>query len=262
MLSQSYSFVTHFIDYFNMIYLHVSSLDRSSPSILSVAFVNPNPIVKDIYDCLADGLNVLTDNRNDEPYIYITPPMDCSSTRVYNAKIRVNVHCLIFGGSFHIKFEHPQYTANTCFSEIGGYMYDAINPIITQGICGDVLVQIVKWTIRYLSLQSPLQHDKCCYYDVLLINRNCTTTVSVYKPTKHRNRVGYVVQRWHTKGKGNVRLFWRGICPYEYYFDSRSESYITTCMDVVVVIGSLCDMKLTYRASLIDEDLSGNSHTQ
>ena len=262
MLSQSHSYLTGFIEYTNVVYLHVSSFNRTGPSILSVAFVNPNPIVENIYDCLANGLNVLPDNRNDEPYIYVTTsPMEVFSMRVYNAKIRVNLHCLIFGGSFHIKFEPTQDTENTCFSEIGGYMYDAVNPIIPQGICGDVLVQTVKLAVRFLSLQRPLKDDKCCYYDVLLINRNCTTTVSVYQPTTHHNRVGYVVQRWYTKGKGNVRLFWRGICRYEYYFDSRSESYITTCMDMVVAIKSLCDMRLTYRASLIDEDLSGNSHT-
>ncbi len=261
MLSQVHTHVIRFIENNPEVYLHVSSLHRAAPLSLSVAFVNPNPIIKNVYDCLANGLNVLPDNRNDEPYNYITSPLDVFSIRVHNAKIRFNLHCLMFGGSFHIKLEHSQDTENICFSEIGGYMYDAMGPVISQGICGDVLVQPVRWGKTYLSFQVPLIYDNCCYYDVLFVSSNYTDRVRVFQPSLYHNTIGYVVQRWHTRGRGSVKLLWRGICRVEYYFDSRSESFISTCMDMEVTHRSLHGMRLTYRASLITEDLSGNLHT-
>ncbi len=67
MLNQVHSHVARFIEYDPEVYLHVSSSDRVAPITLSVAFVNPNPIDENMYDCSANRINVLPDNRNDEP---------------------------------------------------------------------------------------------------------------------------------------------------------------------------------------------------
>ena len=112
-----------------------------------------------------------------------------------------------------------------------------------------------------MSLQVPQQYDNCCYYDILLVSRNYTDIVNVFQNTMHPDGLGYVVKRWHTRGIENVKLLWRGICGYEYYFDSRSECYIRTCIDMEVIHRSLYEIRLTYVASLITEDLSSNSHT-
>ncbi len=54
-----------------------------------------------------------------------------------------------------------------------------------------------------------------------------------------------------------VNLTWQGICTYDYPFTINS--YLHTCMDMVVDAKAFCNMKVMYHASLISEDVTGQT---
>ncbi len=233
------------------LHLHLSSPDRTSPLVVSINFMNTNPNIQDLYECFGTGLRALPDNRNDEPYTYTSSQWDTFSMRVYNVKIRINMPCLIFGANVYLKLERLGYPENTCFKEIGGYMYDKKSPVVPQGVCGDFPLHLDKWNRRYLSLTTPFPHPRCCYYNFVVENNNCFSTLSVVRTVVFSTQADYLIQIWHMPTERRVNLTWQGICTYNYPFTRRS--YISTCMDMAVDAKAFCNMKVMYHASLISE---------
>ena len=243
------------------IYLHLYSTDQTRPVVASVAYYNPDPTVQNLQDCFPNGLRLLADNRNDEPYSYLMNQGDVYSDRIYNAKIKVDVRCLLFGGSFTMRWEQRRNTTTrVCFNEIGAYMYDRYHPVIPQSYCGAVVVHLHGWLNRRLSLQRPLIHDRCCHHEVLIEipDGDCVRSVNIYQTARHsRLRLGYVVQRWYITKTGRVHLTWRGMCRFMWPYEEPGGSGIESCMDMIVDATTLCHMRLTYRASLTSGDFEG-----
>ena len=245
-------------------HLHLYTTDHTSPALASVSYVVPDPTIQNLQDCFPDGFRLLADNRNDEPYIYLMAQDQVYSASAYNAKVQINWRCLLFGGTFHIKWEQNGMMADNCFTEIGGYMYDRNHPVIPQGLCGTVFVNLDPWMTRRLSLQSPLQHRRCCYYDFLIEipQSECVSLVRVYQSVTHKvNRLGYVVQRWYMTSRGPALLSWRSKCRLMWQYDEANQSGIFTCMDMIVHTKAMCNMTLTYLASLIPIHLDDRSLT-
>ncbi len=181
---------------YSTLHLHLNSADRTSSFMVSINVLNTNPIIQELYECFGSGFRALPDNRNDEPYIYTSSHWDTFSMSVYNVKIRINMLCLIFGANVYLKFERPQYQENTCFTDIGGYMYDKGRPVVPQGVCGDFSVHLDMLNRRVVSLTTPHPHPRCCYYNLIVENNNCISRLSVYR----------IVTLWATLYRG-------GICP-------------------------------------------------
>ncbi len=95
--------------------------------------------------CLANALRVFFDSQNNEPFVYVnTQGGDIWSTTSFTAKVGLDMSCLLFEGSYIIQAEDVS-DSPKCFSEIGGYLYDATHPIIPQGVCGSVSVTLNVW---------------------------------------------------------------------------------------------------------------------
>ncbi len=237
-------------------YFHLYSSDLRTPSVVSVAYRGPDQNLEHFEDCFADGIRLLMDEGNDEPYVYLTSFPDIISKTGYNFKIRMNLHCLWLGSSIHIQLERPKGADGVCFREIGGYMYDKMHPVIPQGLCGDVTIQLDSWVVRRISLQRPTQHPRCCFYELLIYipDSVCANSVRIYQTAKHiYGELGHVVQTWILTKTDEQYLTWRGICRKMWGYDSLLESAIYSCMDMIVDTYSLCDMRLQFRASLMFE---------
>ena len=240
---------------YKILYLHLDSSNRMSPSVLSINFVNTDPISQHFVGCFGSGVRVLPNNRNDEPYIYTSAQWDTFSMRVHDAKIRINMRCLIFGGNVYLKLEKPRHFENTCFTDIGGYMYDVSNPVILKGVCGDVSVHLgTKFSRRFFSLTTPYQHPRCCYYDVVLEN-NCISILMVVTRIGNTNNL---VTQWYMPTERRINVAWQGVCTHMHYYGWDSNVY--ACVDMSVVAKSICNMKVIYHASLIAEDATSHGH--
>ncbi len=240
-------------------YFHLYSIDLRTPSILTVAYRGSDQNLEHFEDCFADGIRLLMDERNDEPYVYLTSFPNIISQTAYNFKVRINLHCLWLGSSFHIKLKRERKFDEACFREIGGYMYDIMHPVIPQGLCGDVIVQLDSWTERRISLQRPTQLPICCFYDILVHfpDTVCADSVRIYQAARHEfEKFGYIVQTWTLTKRSQAYLTWRGMCRNMWDYDSQLESAILSCMDMIVDAHSLCDMSLQFRASLMSKNLA------
>ena len=237
-------------------YFHLYSSDLRTPSLVSVAYRGPDQNLEYFEDCFANGIQLLMDEKNDEPYVYLTSFPDIISKTGYNFKIRINLHCLWLGSSIHIQLKRPNGVDGVCFREIGGYMYDKMHPVIPQGLCGDVTIQLDSWVERRISLQRPTQHPRCCFYEMLIYipDSVCANSVRIYQTAEHLyGQLGRVIQTWSFTKTGEQYLTWRGICRHMWAYDTLLESAIWSCMDMIVDTYSLCDMRLQFRASVVSE---------
>ena len=239
-------------------YFHFYSTDRRSPLTLTVAYWGCEKNLEHFEKCFADGIRLLMDGSNDEAYAYFTSFPDVISETTYNFKVRINLHCLSLGSGIHITLKRMGNFGEVCFRDVGGYMYDKIHPVIPQGLCGDVIVQLDSWTERRISLQRPTQLPICCFYDILVHfpDTVCADSVRIYQAARHEfDLPAFVVQTWNLTKTSQAYLTWRGICLFMWDYDSQWESAINSCMDMIVDTHSLCNMRLQFRASLMSESL-------
>ncbi len=136
------------------------SVYNIKPSLTKLAFWNINNELAWFSSCAEEGFRFYPDNRNDKAYIYLRNPEDEPwSTTTFTSKIGIDMACLLFSGAFHIQSEYTS-TPRECFTEVGGYLYDAVQPIILRGMCGGPKLYLAVGA-QWLGFQTPNSHKNC-----------------------------------------------------------------------------------------------------
>ena len=191
----------------------IDHLDNIKPSLTKVAFWNINNELAWFSSCAEEGFRFYPDNRNDKAYIYLRNPEDEPwSTTTFTSKIGIDMACLLFSGAFHIQSENIS-TPWKCFTEVGGYLYDAVQPIILRGICGGPSLHLMVGE-QWLGFQNPLAHQKCCEIDLLVtsVDSQCNTVCLLYQLLTENGTRFWFVHRWISETNTPDRFMYREDC--------------------------------------------------
>ena len=239
-------------------------VENVGPSRMSMAFWNMDEEVKHFDKCLADAFRFYPDNQNNEPYVLVrAPEEDLWGTLAFTGKFALDKTCLIFGGAYHFRVQEAD-GHSQCVSEVGGYLYDDWHPIITKGVCGGILVNLVH-NFRYqktvLSFQRPLIHERCCHLNMLAMSKSipCIIRVLAHRRTLLQTQEVRDLYQWSNQMNTTSEMFtWRSLCTNNtaYYSLWRPghgfiSSLVETCISVHVFVGDICDMNVHYRMSLL-----------
>ncbi len=243
----------------NKVVVGVGHVENNRPSLFSMAFWNMEEELKHFDNCLANAFRFFPDNKNNEPYVLLRMPEEESwTTLAFTAKFALDKTCLLFGGAFHIHVQKED-SYSQCFSEVGGYLDDADHPIIPQGVCGSILVNLHRQEFNNLiSFQRPFFHDRCCHLHMLTLSTSipCIRNVLAYR---NKNSVGVQhaqdVHVWSNHMNSSEVFTWRALCTrdniYDGFSDDNKFSFITTCVDLLFQKWTTCDVKIHYRMSLL-----------
>ncbi len=191
----------------------IDHLQNIQPSLTKVAFWNINNELARFSSCAEEGFRFYPDNRNDEPYIYLINPGDEPwSTTAFTSKIGIDMACLLFSGAFHIQSENISPPVK-CFTEVGGYLYDAVQPIILRGICGGPSLHLMVGE-QWLGFQNPLAHQKYCEIDLLVtsVDSQCNTVCLLYQLLTENGTRSWFVHRWISETNTPDRFMYREDC--------------------------------------------------
>ncbi len=236
--------------------LSVGHFENTRPSRMSVAFWNFDEELKYFDACLVKAFRFFTDNRNDEPYVFLrTPEEEAWVTTAFSAKLGLDNACLVFGGAFLIQVQETGTGSHSqCFSEVGGYLYDEQHPIIHQGVCGNIVLDLYlkdKSTSNRVSFQKPSLHDRCCYLNIFATSQTipCIRQILAYQ-TIDITTLEYVVHTWSNHRNDSEIFAWLGQCTESINYDTQANfSVLQTCIDMVLYEQSTCDMKIYYQMS-------------
>ncbi len=244
----------------NKVVVGIGHVGNDRPSLFSMAFWNMEEELKHFDNCLANAFRFFPDNKNNEPYVLLRMPEEESwTTLAFTAKFALDKTCLLFGGTFHIR-EQKEDTYSQCFSEVGGYLDDADHPIIPQGVCGSILVNLHRQKFNNrISFQRPFFHDRCCHLHMLTMPTTipCVRNVIGYR-NKNAVRVFSHAQDlhvWSNHVNSSEVFTWRTSCTrdsiYNAVSDSNILSLVTTCIDLLFQQYTTCDVKIHHRMSLL-----------
>ncbi len=119
----------------------------------------------------------------------------------YNMKVTIPNQCLSFYTTFTIQSEDA-IAPSFCVNEIGGYLHDAIHPVLLPGICGNIMLSVVRrgsagFPDVIIGFQKPLPEQSCCYFDVTARPKNgeCSNFIKVRERFPQRKN-SYSVWLW------------------------------------------------------------------
>ncbi len=238
-------------------------VENVRPSRMSMAFWNMDEELKHFVKCLANAFRFFPDNQNNEPYVLIsTPEEDLWVTHAFSAKFALDKTCLIFGGAYQLRV-HEGDEYSQCFSEVGGYLYDALNPIIPQGVCGRILVNFYREGMlksNRVSFQRPLIHGRCCHLDMFVMSRSipCIRRATASRITYLQSDQFHETYLWSNHINASEIFTWRVLCtknnPVESIYVAGKtflSSFIKTCIDVLFDVWERCEVNIQYRMSLL-----------
>ncbi len=223
------------------------------PSLVRVAFWDIMSDLARFETCTMAGLRYFPDNRNDEPYLYVRSPEDGAvSIAAFTSKVGIDMSCLLFAGAFHIQVEDLGHSGQ-CVAELGGYLYDAVHPIILKGVCGLPNIHL-NVGYQWLGIQTPTTNPNCCELDIVVTSvvRRCILLCLLYRT--HLEEGTYSVHQWTSKSNAPDFFTYRGLCVerIKYKVDTKS-SFVQSCIEIAFsVISESCDIRVHYRLSLHD----------
>ncbi len=236
------------------------------PTLMSMAFWNMDEELKhfDFDKCLANAFRFYPDNQNNEPYILLrAPEEDLWATLAFTGKFALDKTCLIFGGAYHFRVQEEAGGHSQCFSEVGGYLYDAKYPILPKGVCGGFLLNLYRgyFSKVVLSFQRPLNPARCCYLNILVMSKSIPG-IRLFR-AKRKTPLQAVevleVYEWSNRITATSEMFtWRALCTMNSAFSSVwipgkgfTSSLLETCIDVDFFVCHTCDVNIHYRMSLL-----------
>ncbi len=236
-------------------------MENVRPSRMSMAFYNIDDELKQFDKCLANAFRFFPDNQNNEPYVLITAPEeDAWVTLAFAAKFALDKICLIFGGAYQFRVQEA-FGYSQCFSEVGGYLYDAVHPIIPKGVCGGILVNL--HFHLDLSFQRPLIHARCCHLNILVMSKSipCIRHVTAKRITLLQTEEIRGIYVWSNQIRTTSEMItWRVLCTknsaqfaawIRLPGQGFSSSLVENCIDVMFDVWETCDMTVHYRMSLL-----------
>ncbi len=233
--------------------------ENISPSLVKVAFWNINNELARFSSCAEMGFRFLADDRNDEQYIYMRNPQDEPwSSTTFTSKLGIDMACLVFDGAFHIQAEDIS-TSNISFTEVGGYMYDEVQPIILKGVYGGPNLHL-KVGLQKIGFQTPTTHPKCCQIDMLIVSfgSRCMTYYFIHTPF---GEISWLGHEWFSINTSSPDLFmYRGLCTTRLAYNGEQEAFVQSCaiMNAGVTLMP-CKIHINYRFSLHDPVKLGHS---
>ncbi len=231
--------------------VHIGSMETMASSKFSAAFISTDAEVLDHYNCWAQGMRFFPDSRNDEPFVFLlSTTKEAWATVTFSVKLGLNLACLLLESAFYVKVESAKASAS-CFSEVGGYLYDFHYPILPQGVCVGFPVHTHVNVWRRLSLQRPGLETDCCRFDVILNSSTVPCMERAFiQQISDNNEDGYVIQRWDMRENMSEVVVWHGSCTTDMLtFESRP--YIKTCIDIEWHTQTSCDVMVYYYTSFL-----------
>ena len=229
--------------------LGIQHYERMTSTLVKVAFWNTYNYLERFSICVERGLGFFPDNRNDEPYIYLKNPEDEPwSTITFTPKFGIDMACLLFAGAFHIQAEDVD-GSPMCFREVGGYMYDAEDPILLKGLCGfpDIHLKVGN---QMLGFQRPINDLKCCEIDVLVksVGNRCITRGFLFRPYGSKY---WIVHRWQSNTGTPESVMYRELCNKFMQYYNTEASFIENCIYISIMADLMsCSTQVYYRFSL------------
>ncbi len=233
--------------------IHIGSMETMASLKFSAAFISTDDKPLDHYNCWAHGMRFFPDSRNDEPFVFLlSTTKEAWTTVTFSVKLGLNLACLLLEAAFYIKVESANASAS-CFSEVGGYLYDSHYPILPQGVCVGFPVHAPVNVWRRVGLQRPNFQPDCCRFDVILKSSTVPCMARAFiQQLLDNNDDWYVIQEWDMRENVSEVVLWHGSCTTDMpTFESRS--YIETCIDVDIEwhIRRSCDVLMYYYTSFL-----------
>ena len=240
----------------NKVIVGTGHVENVKPSRISMGFWAVHEELKYFDNCLAHAFRLFADNHNNEPYVLLRMPKEDSwITHAFTAKFALDMRCLIFGGAFHIHVQEAN-SYSQCFSEVGGYLSDVEHPIIPQGVCGSILVNLYQGKrskYNRISFQRPLSYARCCHLNILIMSSStpCIKSGYIYITRNWMESI-FDTYSWQYQINSSDIFTWRALCTKNnnYGFETNF-SFIKTCIDIFLLEWRTCDVRINYHMSLL-----------
>ncbi len=252
----------------NKVVAGIGNAENIRPPQIWMAFWNMDEEFKHFDNCLVNAFRFFPDNQNNEPYILLRlPEEDSWVTHAFAAKFALDNTCLIFGGAFYWRVQEQVDSHHSqCFTEVGGYLYDDVHPIVPKGVCGRILVNLYslgRLKSNRVGFHRPLLHARCCHFNMLVKSTStpCIRNASADRREKLHYGNFHDFVFWSDPINGTEMFTWGVPCvqngAYKLYIIfgyGDAPSLVETCLDIAFTVLRTCDIVIYYRMSLLPSE--------